>query len=170
MIDETKIRAEKRARRFWVSLVVCLLGIQVVIGGVALQLAVGDPSGAVVPSYHEAALNWDQTHHARLASTRLGWAIETVVSDVADESGMRAIEIHVQNELAESASDLEIAGQIYHHARACKVQSVAFASVGEGRYIAMAPMARDGLWQLEFEIQGAGERMTEAMTLELPAR
>lgn len=55
----TKGRAERNSKRIWVSLVVLLLGLQIGIGAIAISLATSDPSVAVVPDYHEAALNWD---------------------------------------------------------------------------------------------------------------
>ena len=56
---------ERRARRFWVSVIVGFLGLQVLIGVASVVLALNDPSVAVIPNYHQSALDWDVTHRAR---------------------------------------------------------------------------------------------------------
>ncbi len=62
-------QAERRARHFWVSLIVGLLGLQVAGGITAIFLSVGDPSMAIVPNYHQAALNWDVTSRPSVDAT-----------------------------------------------------------------------------------------------------
>jgi len=159
--------AERRAKRFWVSLVVMLLGIQLVIGGVAFHLATGDRTVAVVPNYHQAALHWDETKSARTAAQRNGWILELTVSDVADGRGMRAVELQVHHSEPLACDELRVSAIIYHHALALEVQSIDFRSVGNGRYLAMSPMGRAGLWQINLSIEGAEELMTLAEVVEV---
>lgn len=169
-MSESNALAERRAKRFWVSLVIVLLGIQLAIGGVAIHLAISDPSAAVIPNYHDAALNWDDAQRARLASSRLGWTVQISASDIVDTRGMRAVEITIQDELGRGIDMLRISGRVYHHARAADVKNIELPSVGDGRYLTMAAMPQGGLWQIDVAIEGASERMTEATTLEIPAR
>ncbi|TWU47348.1 FixH [Rubripirellula tenax] len=146
---------ERRAKRFWVSLVVTLLGIQLLIGFVAIRLATGDPSAAIVPDYHNAALNWDVSQRAITAADRMGWTVSIATSDVADARGMRATEISILDDQDQPVDDLRIMASIYHHARAANVQTFAIESIGQGRYLTLAPMQRPGLWQMELMIEGA---------------
>ncbi len=84
-------RAERRARHFWVSLIVGLLGLQVAGGITAIFLSVGDPSMAIVPNYHQAALNWDVTHRAHQLTQQLGWKIDPTIGVRDEASGARQL-------------------------------------------------------------------------------
>lgn len=163
---EAEILAERRAKRFWVSLVVLLLGLQLVIGFVAIRLSTGDNSVAVVPNYHQAALNWDETKNARLAAKRNGWTLTLTASDVADGRGMRAVELQVHDSGQQTVDALKVTGQVYHHALASDVKPIKFRSIGDGRYLTMAPMGRKGLWQVDISIEGAEELMTLSEVVE----
>jgi len=165
MTDEE--RTERTARRFWVGLVVLLLGIQVAIGGVALRLATADSSVAVIPDYHNRALNWDSHHRRQTAANRLGWTVEIAASDVADASGGRALTMTVKDADGTPLDSLSAVAQIYHHASASRVDTVALNRAGEGRYIALAPMAKPGLWELEIDINGGPEPVTQRIVLKV---
>lgn len=165
-MTESELVAERRAKRFWVSLVLLLLTMQLAIGAVAIRLATGDRSVAVVPNYHQAALRWDDTKNARLAAKRNGWTLSLTVSDVADGRGMRAVVLHVLDSRQQIVDDLEVAGHVYHHALATEVKQIEFRSLGDGRYLTMAPMRRKGLWQVELSIEGSKEPMALSETIE----
>jgi nitrogen fixation protein FixH len=156
--------AERRAKRFWVALVVFLFVIQSTIMGLVMHLAIGDPSAAVVPDYHNAALHWDETRRTHEAAEKLGWKVTFAASDVADGRGMRAIEMTIVDGDDKPIDDLTISGMIYHHARAGDVIPVDLNSVGQGKYLALAPASRPGLWQLELTIDGASEPMAKSIT------
>ena len=131
--------------------------------GAVMHLAIGDPSSAVVPDYHNAALNWDQTRRTREASKRLGWQVTFSASDVADGRGMRAIELNIVDADGKAVDELAVRGKLYHHARAADVATVDLKSVGDGRYLTLAPAARPGTWQLEVSIDGAPEPVAESI-------
>ncbi|MGB7344194.1 MAG: FixH family protein [Pirellulaceae bacterium] len=159
--------AERRAKYFWVGLVVTLLGIQLVIGFAAYQLATNDPTVSVVPDYHQSALNWDQQRHVATAAERLGWTVDLVASDVADGKGCRAVEVAVHNQNGESIDDLQLRATAYHHAAASDPRQFTVDSVGNGNYMALAPMSRSGIWNLEIQISGADEPMKVLRTVEV---
>ncbi|MFG0266454.1 MAG: FixH family protein [Rhodopirellula sp. JB055] len=164
---ETQQKDERRAKRFYISLVLLLFAIQATILGTALKLAIGDPALAVVPDYHQAALNWDKSHRASLASDRLGWNAEVIVSNVSDAQGQRAISVELHDERGEPLDDLQVETMIYRHADAGAFQAIDLPNTGDGRYLGMASMPEQGLWQIEVSIGGAGEPMTLTRTLEL---
>ncbi|WP_286764567.1 MULTISPECIES: FixH family protein [Rhodopirellula] len=164
---ETQQKEERRAKRFYISLVLLLFAIQATILGTAIKLAIGDPALAVVPDYHQAALNWDESYRASLASERLGWNVDVIVSDVSDAKGQRAISVELHNQQGKSLDDLHIDAVVYRHADAGAFEAVELLSTGEGRYLGMASMPQQGLWQLELTVDGAGEPMTLSRTLEL---
>jgi len=165
-MTEAEILAERSAKRFWVSLVLVLLTLQLIIGFVAIRLATGDQSVAVVPNYHQAALNWDQTKIARSAAKRNGYTLDLNVSDVADGRGMRAIELQVRDAGQQNVDKLQVSGHIYHHALASDVIPIEFRAIGDGRYLVLAPMGRKGLWQIELAIDGGVELMAMSEAVE----
>ncbi|QDT03836.1 FixH [Rubripirellula lacrimiformis] len=158
---------ERRAKRFWVSLVVGLLGLQLTIGGVAIYLATGDPTAAVIPNYHETALDWDTARRAGTAADRMGWEIQVSASDVVDDRGMRATDVLVQDQNGNPVDALAMTARVYHHARASDVVSFSLPSVGDGHYIALAPLSRPGLWQFEVSIDGADQLIRQSMEIDL---
>ncbi|EKK00983.1 nitrogen fixation protein fixH [Rhodopirellula baltica SH28] len=164
---ETQQKDERRAKRFYIGLVLLLFAIQATILGTALKLAIGDPALAVVPDYHQAALNWDESYRASLASDRLGWNVDVIVSKVSDSKGQRAISVELHNQQGKTLDDLNVDAVVYRHADAGAFQAVDLPSMGEGRYLGMASMPQQGLWQLEVTVDGAGEPMTLSRTLEL---
>lgn len=158
--------AERKAKRFYIGLVLLLFAIQITILGTALTLAIGDPALAVVPDYHQAALNWDAVHAAAGAARKLGWHVQLDVSDVADGHGRRAVYLQLLNDHDQPIRDLRVSGKAYHHADADQIERFQMESVGEGRYLAMPPMARAGLWQIELDIKNAKVPVTFSMTYE----
>ncbi len=150
-------KAERQAKRFWVTLVVGLLSLQLVVGYVALRLALGDPSVAIVPDYHQAALDWDQQRAALSAADRLGLVTDLEVSKVADSQGLRAILFSVKDDGGHSVSNLQVTATVYRHARAAEVQTVPLQEVGDGKFMATTAMAQAGLWQVELKVEGAAE-------------
>ncbi len=159
--------AERRAKRFWIALVVFLFIIQSTIMGLVMHLAIGDPSAAVVPDYHNRALNWDATRRTLEAADRLGWGVTFEASDVADGRGMRAIELTIVDGDGNPLDELVVSGALYHHARAGEVNTVALKSIGDGKYLALAPAARAGIWQLELKIDGGSEPVTQSLTFHI---
>lgn len=160
-------RAERKAKRFYISLVLLLFAIQFTIGGIALKLAIGDPALAVVPDYHQAALNWDESQRASKASERLGWNLQVAVSEYPDASGRRAISVEAKDEKNTALETLSIAATVYRHADAGSHESIELPHTEGGRYLTMAEMPQSGVWQIEFSIEGADEPMTLSRTLDL---
>ncbi len=165
--SDHEITAERKAKRFYIGLVLLLFAIQITILGTALKLAIGDPALAVVPDYHQAALDWDSTHAAAGAAEKMGWSVQVDVSDVADGRGLRAIDLNMNDQNGQPITNLKVLGKVYHHADADQVERFEMQNVGAGRYLAMPPMGRPGLWQLELDIQAAGTPMTLSKTYEL---
>jgi len=159
--------AERRAKYFWVSLVVILLGIQLVIGGIAIHLATSDPTVSVIPDYHQTALNWDQRRQVQTAADRMGWTIDIDASDVADGQGRRAVAVMIKDQDGRSVTDLRLRATAYHHAAAGDTRSFIVDSVGDGNYLTLAPLGRSGIWNLEIKIDGADEPMTLQRTIEV---
>lgn len=162
-----EVQSERKAKRFYIGLVLLLFAIQCTILGTAIKLAIGDPSLAVVPDYHQAALHWDDAQTAARAAGKMGWDWTLDVSDVADGKGLRAIEFRVLDRDGQPMSELNVQGKVYHHTQANQVDRFQLKNVGEGRYMAMPRMSKDGLWQIELDLNNAGEPMSFKRTVEL---
>ncbi len=165
-LTEEQIRAEKKAKWFWVSFVVFLLGSQLAIGGVAIHLATGDPSVAVIPDYYNEGLNWDNAQRQREALRQLGWKLRLDASEIVDGNGLRAIELLILDQTGKSVDRLDIVGRSYHRARASENIELSFRSVGEGRYVCLCPMEKPGLWQVDLQWKFEGQVLRYAGVLD----
>lgn len=146
--------AERRARRFWMSVVVGLLGLQVFIGVGSVWLSLGDPSVAIVPNYHQKALDWDATQRARHLPAKLGWQIETHVGSVAGVEPLRSVHVDVRDAGGQSIQHLNITGRLYHHARGADVHVLQFVESSAGDYRSMTSLVAPGMWQVQLQIEG----------------
>jgi nitrogen fixation protein FixH len=144
---------ERRARRFWVSVIVGFLGLQVVIGIASIVLALNDPSVAVVPNYHQSALDWDVTHRARQLTDQLGWQIDYNVVP-AEQHDRRSLLVTILDRDGKPVSDLNITAKLYRHARGANVDKFKLKAVADGNYQADTKLTEKGLWQIELVIEG----------------
>ena len=154
MSREEMEQAERRARHFWVTLIVGLLSLQVAVGVTSILLAVGDPSVAIIPHYHQAALDWDTTQRARHLTEKLGWQINATVSPVLAPSQQRGVYIQVLDRNGNPVSDLNLTAKAYHHARGGEVYQMRLTETDAGVYEATTGLTASGLWQLQIQIEG----------------
>ena len=146
--------AERRARRFWVSVIVGLLGFQVLGGIATAYLATRDSSVAIVPNYYQAGLDWDITKRNRDLFVTLGWKCDVQVQEADLEYNQRMVLIQVRNTSNQPVIDLRVNGQIYHHARGNEVHRLQFDQSHPGDYVAMIKMTQSGLWQVDLTLEG----------------
>ena len=146
-------KLERRARRFWVSVIVGFLGLQVVIGVASIVLALNDPSVAVIPNYHQSALDWDVTHRARQLADQLGWQIDYNIIP-AEQAGERTLLVTIQDRDGKPQSDLNVSARLYRHARGGNVDQFRLKAIADGNYQANTKLTGQGLWQIELKIEG----------------
>lgn len=160
---DTDAKLERKAKRFYIGLVLFLFVIQSSIMTAVITLSIGDPGGAVMPNYYQAGLQWDQTKQSRTASQRLGWTVDLEASDVVDGSGKRALLVSVVDSQLKGIDSLAVQGRLYHLAAADVVIESPFVASGDGRYLALLPVVRPGSWKLELNVDGAGQPMSESI-------
>lgn len=148
------VAAERRARHFWVAVIVGLLSLQVAGGITSVILAVGDPSAAIVPHYHQSALNWDSTRRARQLTQQLGWQIHTSVGQWMQDSGTRELQVEIKNAEGLAIEELNLSARIFHHARGRDVQAVRLVEKFDGVYAAEVGLVQSGVWQVDLKIEG----------------
>lgn len=157
----------KRYAWMWGTVVVAFLILQLVIGGVAFKLASGDPSVAVMPDYHERALKWDDELARRQRSDRLGWKADFRWSDNVEDGGRRFV-VRVFDQRGDSVSGGAASLRFFHHARGGDVATIGLTEDGPGEYVALLPMARRGLWDVEFSLgRGDDEAFWKQATIEV---
>jgi nitrogen fixation protein FixH len=144
---------ERRARKFWVSLIVGFLGLQVLIGIASIVLALSDPTVAVIPNYHQSALDWDVTHRSRQLAEQLGWEIDYNVVP-SEQAGQRSLMVTILDRDRQPVSDLNISAKLYRHARGGEVDHFNLKAIAEGNYQADTKLSERGLWQIELMIEG----------------
>ncbi|MBX3420736.1 MAG: FixH family protein [Pirellulaceae bacterium] len=145
---------ERRARRFWVSVIVGLLSLQVFGAGIAIYLALSDSTVAIIPNYYQAGLQWDTTRQHWQRFEDLAWSIDTVVSAHDTQLPRRVITLRVRDGHGQPVSDQRITGQVFHHARGNQVYWLTFDQADAGDYVAMVPLTHNGLWQFDVAIEG----------------
>jgi nitrogen fixation protein FixH len=135
--------ASKPSGKHWPVIIVALLLGNVTAVMVLIGSSRAGESHHVVPDYYEKAVAWDQTMAQERANLDLGWSVEVtpgtggeLVLTVRDRAGAPV-----------EGATIQIDG--FHRANASSIVRALAADRGEGRYVALLPIARAGLWQLE---------------------
>ncbi len=162
--------AERKAKWTWGGFIIFMLGLQVAGGVTAIVLASGDPSVAIVPNYHKAALNWDITHRQRQMVDSLGWKIEVGLNaqPVASHNSL-GIEANVTDPLGNPVEALRILAKVYHHARGTEVDTLSMSETQPGVYRSGTRFIRGGTYQVEMRIEGPHGIAAISRTIEVEA-
>lgn len=158
-VTRTPEELETIARWKWAGLIVGLLVLQVLMGGFAAFLAVGDPAFAVIPNYHEQAMHWDDVVAARFASDALGWQSRITAADAVNLYGKRRLTASLQDAAGRPLAEAQVRLQLWHHARPLDVQEVALTPdpAVPGQYLGEAIVRRPGLWEIELSADLNGQ-------------
>lgn len=145
---------ERRARRWWVSGIVSLLGLQVFIGIGSVILAVSDPTVAIVPNYHQKALDWDTAQRAAVLTGKLGWHVTPLVGLVTEGNNQRLVRVSIQDQQGRPVSDLNVSAAVYHHARGSEIHNLKLVETDAGYYEGTTKLTQPGVWQVFIQIEG----------------
>jgi nitrogen fixation protein FixH len=149
---------EARARLFWCGLIIGLLMLQVVTGLAAVTLASADSSFAVVPGYHEQALNWDETQAMAWKSAALGWQAMVQATAEADRLGWRRLTVDLRDRAGLPLTGANVTAVVFHHAHATEAHEVRFVEATDGIYQVETPMRQNGLWEVRLNVTRGGDR------------
>lgn len=162
MSQEQNRLANRSAALRWGGFVVGLLSVQVLGGVFAIYLATGDPSVAVVPDYHEKALNWDEQIELQKQSAELNWNVQLNVTPA--EAGQSLV-MQIKDDDGGFVRIKSGSVQIYHHARAGAVLRVPVSSPGEP-IVVKDCFSRSGLWQIDMDLVDAnGKRFVASKSV-----
>ena len=149
----TTTPADKPARglrRFTMPAVVLgLLGGHMVFIMLAITLATGDRSFAVVPDYYNKAVAYDQ-HKAELAqSEALGWQVQMQPAATVDAAGERELVVMLRDRDNAWVTGASVRVSCFHYARAGDPMSFELTEVLPGQYTGKARLGREGFWQFD---------------------
>ncbi len=153
-LTQEEVATERRARRVWVGIVVGLLGLQIVTGVVSVMLAIGDPTVAIIPNYHQNAVNWDSTRRALQLTESLGLQVDASAAAAVGEDGKRLLVIELKDADGNVMSGVNLHAKVYHHADGKVIHNVQLKQVASGSYAGLTKLTQSGLWQLELRIEG----------------
>ncbi len=139
---------ERRAALFWGVFIVALFGINVAVAGIAVFMAVGDPSFRPMPSYGENAIDWETRKLIQAASDGLGWTAE--VERNQDFSGVRVRILDREGQPVKGCAGEFVA---YHFTRADRVYRLPLSeSESEpGSYFVPFDASQNGSWQITLD-------------------
>ncbi len=154
--------ANRSAALRWGSFVVGLLSLQVIGGIIAIMLATGDKSVAVVPDYHQKALDWDEHVAIRAASQRLGWNAEMTQAGEGTSTGLQLYLRDQTGQLVQIESGWI---EIFRHARAGQVRRVPISDVA-GAITLRDCFDAEGRWQVTLDVRDAsGNRFVDSQEI-----
>lgn len=143
----------KRSRgRIWPVLIVSLLVAHVGLMVSFAVIASSDPSFGVEPNYYEQALEWDKTRALMREPGEDGYAVTTALSPTGPGRGELVVVLGRGDEPVSGATLSAIA---FHAARAGDRQRVELTPRGPGTYGAELAVARDGSWEVRYELTTA---------------
>ena len=164
---EEENAAETLARWKWGAVIFGFLGLQILISGIAIFLATSDPSNVIVEGYYEQALSWDEQREMQAASDALGWTSEIQLEQPQGIQGERVLNIHLQDLSGQPITGQQLAGELFHHARAGDVYRLQFREIQPGNYTTVAPLNRSGLWELALKTSDPSHRFQETKQIKL---
>jgi nitrogen fixation protein FixH len=166
--EDTNNSQATRSAWLWGSVVVAFLILQLVIGVLAFKLATGDPSVAVMPDYHERALHWDDELARRKRSDQLGWKSAFQWGDLRPQATGREFAVDMVDSAGNAVTGGEASVRFFHHARGVDVATMKLQERLPGEYVAQLPMAKLGLWDVEFSLsRGQDEAYWRQETIDI---
>ena len=160
--------SERKSAALWTAFIFGLFGINLGIAGIALALAVGDPSFRPLPDYSNRAVDW-QVHKDQLQeSERLGWQARFDRS--SEPAGIRVVVEDFEGKAVSGAAGTLLA---YHLTRVAENRRVALTESPRepGVYFAALEIDREGKWQVALELSTpTGQRFIAERTIDWSLR
>ena len=131
------------------AVVLGLLGTHMLFIVIAITLATGDRSFAVVPDYYQKAVDYDDRKALLATSAELGWVVELTPGKTADVMSERDVVVQLRDADGQPVRDAQISVSCYHFARASEPLAFKFDEILPGQYVGRARLSREGFWQFE---------------------
>lgn len=157
MTDRAEPLPSRRRRFAMPAVVLGLLGGHVVFILLAITLATGDRSFAVVPDYYQKAVAYDDRKAALAVSAALGWRVALEPGAQVTSLGERDVLVRLRDREGAAVSGAQVAVSGYHFSRADEPVSFELAEALPGQYVGRAPLGREGFWWFELTAVRGGE-------------
>lgn len=133
------------------AVVLGLLGGHMLFIMIAITLATGDPSFAVVPDYYQKGVDYDERKALLTQSAALGWSVEVHAGLTTDAIGQREFIVQVRDAEGQAVHGLDMKIEAYHVARASEPLAFACVEALPGQYVASPRMRKEGFWQFTID-------------------
>lgn len=149
----------------WPVAIAGILGLTVAANVWIIRLANDDPSFAVEPDYYQKGLRWDDELAQRERNQRLGWRLLPIIAPIVRGAGAD-LRVELRDARIQPIGDASIVVTAMHVARAADPVEVTLRPEADGRYEAIVPLERPGLWELRFDVHRGSDRFTATERLD----
>jgi nitrogen fixation protein FixH len=157
------VHHQRHHGRFWIGLVLALLGGQIALLGTMAYIAISDGSFAVEPDYYQKGLHWEDTATQLRQNVRLGWTARIDVSQAVTAAGERAVTCRLTNRDGTPLDGATIGLVAFAHARGNQRTSAELLPSGSGTYTLAMRFAHHGVWEFRVLVHRGPETFTQTM-------
>lgn len=129
------------------------------------RVANNDPSFAIEPDYYRKAVAWDSTASERRVSAALGWSAPMTMVRTGNGVALRTT---LRDADGTPLTGATITAHLFPIARSQRIDSVAMLESAAGRYDAVLPEARAGLWEVRLTVTHGTQRWAAVERVEAP--
>ena len=152
----------------WPWVIGIALALHVIGSLVFVAIATSDSSYGVEEDYYQKAVNWDEKRAQDRTNAELGWSLEFEVAPPQRPGEQPSMEVRLADGSGAPLTGATVALETFHKARSDDVIRIAIEATDEaGLSNARIPMRRNGLWELRFTVDHAGNRFTHTRTRHL---
>jgi nitrogen fixation protein FixH len=153
----------RRAAIIWPGIIIGLLAVQILLMLVMAYVATSDRTFAVEPDYYQKALNWNQLAAQDRLNQQLGWSAHINVGDAADLMKRRDVTCSLTSDTGQPLRDAEVELIAFPHARGGERLKLTLSEQQPGKYTALLPMKRTGLWEFRITATRQSAKFTRVI-------
>lgn len=157
------VKQERRSWLLWSGIIGGFFLVQIALGISAIILATSDPTHAVIPNYHQQAMDHDKVLAARQSSERLGWKWTISLDTPKSSFNKRGFTIQLKDGQGKAVESADVSVELCHHARGNNIQKIRLVPILQqpGAYHGEAVMERSGVWQIDLNVHRQNEHFVD---------
>lgn len=152
-------------QHIWPTIIITVLGGNLVLGVTLMRVAAADEHFAVEPDYYRRAVGWDTTQAQARASRALGWQVHPALGAVTGAPIPLTLVLTDAAGRPLAGATLEVEGRAVAHATELVGGALA-ATATPGAYAAVLPIMRAGLWEFRVRARRGADRLVTDVRLE----
>lgn len=156
-VDPERQSPTARSRWTMPAVVFGLLGGHMVFILIAITLATGDRSFAVVPEYYQKAVAFDDRKAALAASEAMGWSVQLRPATSLSPAGQRELIVQITDTEGKPVTGRSVRLGCYHFSRADEPLAFELIEALPGQYVGADRLSREGFWWFELSVAGGGQ-------------